>query len=204
MKKAKTVTVSVAACAMQDHLIRQVSAALGVVPPAPQRSRHAVSTVEGVQHGASLQPQKEPPSFFGRCGVLPELLLHPAAAADSCCCTFDQGLRSGQSPPGADACAEVGHSRALRPPPSHARHRLGLVEAPPPLLTLEVLPAPSPHLRLFASFYCRAAMGGGGAKGARAQRQRASVSHMQRAVQTRRPSAPSRAKVMRSALTSRR
>lgn len=90
------------------------------------------------------------------------------------------------------------------PSPSHARHRLGLVEAPPPLLTLEVLPAPSPRLRLFASFYCRAAMGGGGAKGARAQRQRASVSHMQRAVQTRRPSAPSRAKVMRSALTSRR
>ena len=64
--------------------------------------------------------------------------------------------------------------------------------------------APSPHFRLFASFYCRAAMGGGGAKGARAQRQRASVSHMQRAVQTRRPSAPSRAKIMRSALTSRR
>ena len=105
MKKTKAVPVSVAACAMQDHLLRQVH--LLLLSLCMPHSFRRFSAVAASKHGPGIQPQEEPPSSL-RCRHLRhEHVLLPAAAAQACRRPRAEGPRSRQSARRTHACSEV-------------------------------------------------------------------------------------------------
>ena len=87
--------------------------------------------VESCEYGTGIQPQKEPPACSSRRLVL------PCEAFPARNCAFNEGLRGGQPSRGTDACAAVCNGLSPLSFITNISSRLGLVEAPPPLLTLE-------------------------------------------------------------------